>query len=144
MHDDNDVLKTSGEDSSLLTPETTHREGANARGASPPASRLDRRLQRISDYLDTALSSPMPEVALIGGINADLAAMQIRLSQSIEEILAECASARDYMDAVPEGVEMLLKVSRQIERGTRLAKDLSRSQVQREPTPRSNKSEPAS
>jgi hypothetical protein len=57
------------------------------------------------------------------------------MSESIEEVLAECTSKQEYLDAVPEGVEMLLKVSRQIERGTRLAKDLARSQAKPEPTP---------
>lgn len=105
-----------------------------------PLDGLDPRRQRIADYLNAALSSPMPEVALIGGVTADLAGLEIQLSQSIEAVLAECASKQEYLDAVPEGVEMLLRVSRQIERGTRLAKELARDQAKPEPIPPSNTS----
>lgn len=87
---------------------------------------LGRREQRIADYLDAALRDPLPEVAVLGGVTADLAKLALRLSQSIDEVLAGCASPREYLDTVPQGVEVMLKVSRQIERCSRLAHELSR------------------
>jgi hypothetical protein len=144
MHDDKDALGTSAEESTPPVPENTLLNAAKQRHAiASPADLLDLRLQRISDYLNTALSSPMAEVAVLGGINADLAALELRLSQSIEEVLAECRNKCEYIDAAPEGVEMLLKVSRQIERGTRLANELVRSRGKTEQIPRPHKMMPA-
>jgi hypothetical protein len=144
MHDDKDTMGTSVGESTPSAPKNTSLDTANRREATViPQDLLDRRLKRISDYLNTALSSPMAEVAMLGGINADLAAIELRLSQSIEEVLAECKNTRDYIDAVPEGVEMMLKVSRQIERGTRLANELARSPAEPERDLRPNKIVPA-
>ena len=84
------------------------------------------RLKRIAEYLGAALESPQPEVGLLGGITADLAKMELRLNQAIEEVLAECDRPREYLDTVPQGVEVMLKVSRQIERCMRLSHELSR------------------
>lgn len=132
MHDDKDPVGTNVEALTPPAPEKTSLDTANQRDASVPSPDLrDLRLQRISDYLNAALSSPLAEVAMLGGVNADLAVIELRLSQSIEAVMAACKSTREYIDAVPEGVEMMLKVSRQIERGTRLANELARSQGKR-------------
>jgi hypothetical protein len=90
-----------------------------------------------------AITSPMAEVAVLGGIKADLAALELRLSQSLEGVLAECRSKCEYIDAAPEDVEMLLKVSRQIERCMRLANELARSRGKMEQAPRPHKIMPA-
>ena len=85
--------------------------------AHAPPLELDRsmlRLQRITDYLDAALDAPKPEVALVGGIVADLARYGVRLNQSVEDLLSECQSPREYLDAVPKGIELLLKISRRL------------------------------
>ena len=142
MHDENDILETHveeftppvPEDASLDTSLDASLDTANQRDASPPPQNLcDLRLQRIDDYLNTSLSSPLAEVAMLGGLNVDLAVIELRLSQSIEAAMAECESTREYLDAVPGGVEKLLKLSRQIERGTRLANDLARNYSKADP-----------
>ena len=146
MHEENDILETrveeitpsASEDTPLDAPLDVSLDAsldtANQRDASPPLQDLrDLRLQRIDDYLNTSLSSPLAEVAMLGGLNVDLAVIELRLSQSIEAILAECKSAGEYLDAASEGVTMLLKLSRQIERGTRLANDLARNYSKADP-----------
>lgn len=132
MHDDKDPVGTNVEALTPPVPVNPLPDATKQRDESVPSPDLfDLRLQRISDYLSAALSSPMAEVAVLGGINADLATIELRLSESIQAILTACKSADEYVDAVPEGVEMMLKVSRQIERGTRLANELARSQGKR-------------
>jgi hypothetical protein len=84
------------------------------------------RLRRIEDYLDAALRSPLAEVAMLGGVNADLAKLALHLNQSLEEVWQACRNDGEDAEAVYEGVTMLLKVTRQLERGTRLTTDLAR------------------
>lgn len=90
---------------------------------------LRRREQRIADYLDKALRNTSPEVAMLGGVTADLAKLALRLNQAIDEVTADCVRPREYLETVPHGLEAMLKVSRQIERCSRLAHDLSRQKA---------------
>jgi hypothetical protein len=87
---------------------------------------LRRREQRIGEYLDEALRNRSPHVAVLGGVTADLAKLALRLNQAIDEVIADCERPQEYLDMVPQGLEAMLKVSRQIERCSRLAHELSR------------------
>ena len=101
---------------------------------------LRRREQRIADYLDRALRNPSPDVAVLGGVTADLAKLALRLNQAIDEVTADCESPREYLDTVPQGLEAMLKVSRQIERCSRLGHELSRPKATGGVVPQGNTS----
>ena len=104
-------------------------EASDGPAEAPPEQDLvELRLERITDYLDSTLHNPLPEVALIGGVNADLGKLAVGIGQAIDEVLAACQNGREYLDAAPQAADVLLKVGRQIERGARLAHDLSRGQ----------------
>ena len=103
--------------------------------AVPAESPVELRLRRIDDYLATTLQSPLAEVAMLGGVNADLAKLAMRLNQSLEGVLGICPRGGEDDEALYEGVTMFLKVTRQLERGTRLTNELSRSQQRSEASP---------
>ncbi len=118
----------SADKSSPPASENTRIENTNQCATNLSSSdQLTLRKRRIDDYLNTALSSPVADVAVLGGVNAGLATLELRLSESIAAVLAECKDVREYIDVLPEGVETLLKLSRQIERFIRLANELARS-----------------
>jgi hypothetical protein len=79
------------------------------------------RLRRIRDYEQESLQSPIPEVAILGGICADFARWQSQLGHTIEEASAACQTPRQYLERVPRGIEVALKIARQLERCMRLA-----------------------
>ena len=107
--------------------ETTPTLSAGISVDSPPPDKRAQHFQRIEDYLDTALRSPVPEAAVIGGATAKLALWQLQLNDSLVEGLADYQSVREYLDAVPKAMEMLIKLCRQMERGMRLSMELVRN-----------------
>lgn len=127
MDDDSDPLGRGEERPARPAGQDRLPDATRAHHRAQAPDLLERRLERIRDGLDRALSSPLAEIAVIGGVSADLAVFELRLSQSIEGLLAECQATREYLDALPEGLEMMLKLSRQLERNTRLAQELARA-----------------
>lgn len=109
--------------------ETMPTQSADVSVGSPPPDKRAQRLQRIEDYLDAALQNPLPEVAVIGGANADLALLQLSLNESMAKALADCNSVHEYLDAVPEAMEMMITLCRQMERGMRLSMELARNHM---------------
>lgn len=101
------------------------RDAGHARGQDLVALRR----QRIKDYLEGKLHSALPEVSLLGAVSADLAALALRLTSALDEVLMECQDARDYLVTLPRGAEVLLKIARQIDRQSRLINELERGQV---------------
>ena len=129
MHYDSDNVTTNLENLSFQTPVPASRDATDQASQTPlPDVIVDLRLRRIKEYLHAALQSPVAEVAMLAGVNADFATLELRLHQSIEATLQECRNRGEYADAVPDAVAMMLKVARQLERGTRLASELARSQ----------------
>lgn len=84
------------------------------------------REHRIENYLTTTLESVQPEIAVLGGVAADLMTMELWMTQSVMATLTECQNPREYLEAGREGMEMVMKLSRQAERVMRLNNELAR------------------
>ncbi len=132
MHSETHKLVTEGNDSSApisMKPTSVAMDGTHDAEPVPKQDLVGLREQRIRDYLDSKLHNAMPEVALLGGVNADLAALALQLKTSLDEVLGECEDAREYLATLPRCAEVFLKIARQIDRGSRLINELERGQA---------------
>lgn len=110
----------------------------NERGSSPPAAPpvtcaderrdkevAERQLVRLREYLEEALADPQSEVAPLGITTYHLTRMLIRLGESIDKVLEECPTEPDQYAVLLEGIEVSMRVARQIGQFTRLRHLLS-------------------
>jgi len=105
-----------------------------ASGAAPNqiTSVVERRVERIDEFLGDALANSSAEIALLGGVAADLARAELVLFRALQEVVSESERPRDNLDSLPAALEVILKVDRQIERCLRLRLDVARSGAVRE------------
>lgn len=118
------------EQSKNETPEELgQEETAQAAADSTNSNAPDRRLKRIQDYLNDAISKVNTREALIGATNSDLMLIGYRLKQAIEEALStEPNSLGQFQELMP-AVQMYLKITTQVGRLTQLEHWLSNDQT---------------
>ena len=98
----------------------------NLNEPSPPRAdavkeqHIERRNQRIEDYLRAALESPNPLAANLGAANSDLMAVQHALQQAIDTALSQTKPTLAELETLLPGIDYLLKIAKQIDRFSQL------------------------
>jgi hypothetical protein len=102
---------------------------AAGRGALEGQELQKTRRKRIRDYRMASLQNPLPEVAILGNVTADFAELEFQLAQKVDEIRKSFPTPRPYLEKAHGGIEVMLKLARQMERCMRLAQDLAAVQT---------------
>lgn len=113
------------EDCGEVTKAMSAEPGASSLQPSTPrdpasGDEVDRRLQRIRDYLDEALAKDNALAANLGAAASDLMLLGYQLKQAIDAALAEAPVALDRFEQLLPAIDYYLRINKQVDRMTQL------------------------
>ena len=106
--------------------EATQGEGDAVGNREPQAK--DERHERIMDYLRSSLAMKDPLAANVGAVNADLMAFAHCLQRAITRALDMAPTALDEFEKLMPAIDSHMRISRQVERLTKLNQQLARAE----------------
>jgi hypothetical protein len=117
-----------------LSPQVNETKPATAetsRPMPPDAASEDlarAKLKRLADFIDDSLSHPNSEVAMLGLTNASLMRMAMMMSDQIEQFFQDDNFDVSQLDSLMQAMEMMLKLTRQVEGFSKMRLYISESQ----------------
>ena len=90
----------------------------------------DLRMEKILEYLGNSLAVPNAMQASLGAVNADLLVLSYRLTRAIDEQLEPGPAGLAAFGDVMPAIEVLLKLSKQVDRYSNLDLKLQKCQVE--------------
>jgi hypothetical protein len=77
-------------------------------------------LERLQQYIQTALAETDAETAMLGVCNGSLMQMLLHLNEAIASVLAERPSGSEHFQILARGIEITLRLTTQVSRFTQL------------------------
>ncbi len=77
---------------------------------------LAAKLAKLREYLQEALDDTNPQTSTLGVTSYELMKLAVHLGQAIDQLLAEENSASEQFRLLAQGVAMMLKLTRQVDR----------------------------
>ena len=100
-------------------------DNGNSSMADADLARLT--LRRLDDFIHESLANPSSEEAILGVTNARLMHMSLMLSDSIQAVLEDCPTNANHFEVMMQGINSLLRITRQVDRFSRLKLELSQA-----------------